>query len=567
MQFVQSLLVVPSGGREDARRRRLLNILIAGSIVLTIAVSILTGVAVLLGEAGKPQEYSSIFISAAIVAVGAAAVYGINRYVSGWLASALFLILLTVVLSFSDDPEQVAGGRSLFVYTLPIIMASVLLRPSASFIFAILSSLVVSIIAVMVGIVPNIPAVMGFFLIALVSWLSSRSLEQALGELDAINRELDQRVQERTLELSQALARETAEASRNQAILEGIADGVVVFDVTGKAIVANPSIGRLVGRRQAQIIGSTIPNFSQDGDLKEPERQALTSMLEEPEKHLANLRLKWGRRSLSVNAAPVQGAGGEMIAKVAVFRDVTRETEIEEMKNAFVAMVSHELRTPLNAVLGYAEMLREAIFGPLNDKQVNATARILTNTRRLLDIVNDLLDQAQIEAGKLTIRPKPFSPNELLDGMHAVMDKIVHDRSLQLSSVVARDMPLTLTGDVQRLQQVLVNLVNNAVKFTDRGGIYVRFYLFDPQHWAMQVSDTGKGIPMESQKTIFDAFQQVDATTTRQHGGIGLGLAIVKRLVELMGGEIQLVSQVGTGSTFTVILPLAPVETPKEGVR
>jgi signal transduction histidine kinase len=227
-------------------------------------------------------------------------------------------------------------------------------------------------------------------------------------------------------------------------------------------------------------------------------------------------------------------------------------------------MVSHELRTPLNAILGYSEMLREAYYGPMNEKQTNAADRILNNSRRLLDIVSDLLDKAQIEAGHLNLKISTFPTKVLTENLHSVMDKITGDRGLTLTSNIAPDVPNELVGDPERIQQVMVNLVNNAAKFTEQGGITVSLYKVADEYWACDVADTGPGISPEDQRYIFEPFRQVDKTVTRSHGGIGLGLSIVKRLVDLMGGRIFLKSVVGQGSTFTVVLPFEPSQKGKQ---
>jgi len=232
------------------------------------------------------------------------------------------------------------------------------------------------------------------------------------------------------------------------------------------------------------------------------------------------------------------------------------------MKSDFVAMVSHELRTPLNSILGYADMLREGVYGRLEDRQLGIMDRMMANTHKLLTIVNDLLDQAQIEAGRLSFHHRLFRPTELTDYVNGVMEGIVQAKKLKLVMKVAPDLPPWLYGDPQRLNQVLVNLVNNAVKFTDEGEVRVSLYRCDHDHWAMEVSDTGAGIPQEAQGMIFEPFRQVDTEVTRRPGGIGLGLSIVRRLINLMQGEITVKSEVGHGSVFTVVLPLS--ETYKE---
>jgi len=201
-------------------------------------------------------------------------------------------------------------------------------------------------------------------------------------------------------------------------------------------------------------------------------------------------------------------------------------------------------------------MLNEGVYGKLEERQAGIVQRIMANTNKLLVIVNDLLDQAQIEAGKLSLHNRHFQPSELLEYVRQVMDSIAREKKVGLITSCSDDLPEILYGDPQRLNQVLVNLVNNAVKFTDEGQVDVRLYRADEARWALEIKDTGIGIPEEVQNAIFEPFRQVDMDVTRRPGGIGLGLSIVKRIVNLMQGEIQVKSQVGKGSTFTVLLPI-----------
>lgn len=252
---------------------------------------------------------------------------------------------------------------------------------------------------------------------------------------------------------------------------------------------------------------------------------------------------------------------------VTVFRDFTREAEVERLKSTFVAIVSHELRTPLNAILGYAEMFKEAVYGPMNDKQVNMAERIMKNTQRLLGLINDLLDQAQMEAGKLTIHMAPVKPVELLDTLHGLMDKTASDKGIRLTSEIDDSLPPLLSGDAARLQQILVNLVNNSIKFTDQGSVHVKLFYPSQFKWGIEVSDTGQGIPESEVATIFETFRQVEGTATRVHGGFGLGLSIVKQLVNLMNGDIKVNSIIGEGTAFVITLPLVVVEAPQTNGR
>jgi signal transduction histidine kinase len=544
----------------DARRRKLLNILLLGVGVLCVLIVLLTLVADVLDSTGSQQEIQPIFIIGTGFLLATIGLYALNRYRSGWLASLLFLILWTLVLPFSDVPLEVAAGRSLFVFTIPIVMASVLLRPFSSFLFAALSSVEITALAVSIGEFPNIPAILGFFLIALVSWLSARSLENALAELIKVNQELDRRVIERTQALSESLARERAEAGRNQAILQDIADGVIVFDRSGRAIVANSAMVALAGSPVETILGVDVTKWLATSSLADTEREKLHRFFSSPASIADKPKIQWGQKTLAVTVAPVHTSGGEMIGQVAVFHDFTREAEIDRIKSDFVAMVSHELRTPLNSILGYADMLHEGVYGKMENRQAGVIERVMANTNKLLVIVNDLLDQAQIEAGRLSLHNRHFRPVELLEHVRQVMEGIAREKKVGLATSCAEDLPGLLYGDPQRLNQILVNLVNNALKFTDKGRVDVRLYRRGEGQWAIEVSDTGIGIPEEVQTAIFEPFRQVDMDLTRRPGGIGLGLSIVKQMVTLMRGEICLKSQVGQGSTFTVLLPIKAME-------
>jgi signal transduction histidine kinase len=207
-----------------------------------------------------------------------------------------------------------------------------------------------------------------------------------------------------------------------------------------------------------------------------------------------------------------------------------RALEASHLKSELLAKVSHELRTPLGAILGYAEMLEMGLYGLLSADQQEAMGRIIDSSQYLTNLVNELLDQARLEAGKLELYLSDFAPSELIHGAISRMEVLAQAKGLNLVSEIAGDMPSTLSSDPMRLQQILVNLISNAIKFTETGEIYVRLYRPDPAHWAMQVTDSGPGIPKKAQTYIFEPFRQVDGSMTRQHGGTGLGLSIVKQL-------------------------------------
>ena len=557
MNSLQRFLTISSTDPDDTRRRRILNILVASVAALSLLAMIISLGSVYL-KAMRWENVSLIVIGSLLTILGMLLVYSINTLFSGRIAAIIFLIFLTIVFSLSDTPAQVSGGRSLFGFSIPIIMASILLVPWSSFVFSAISGIIVSVIALSIHSIPNSPAIIGFFVIALVSWLSSRSLEHALKELRNINANLDQVVVERTKALAESLERERIEAGRSQAILNSIADGVVVFDTEWNAILANPALRSMLELPIAQIVNKNFRDLIEQPQLSPNSRHLLYAMMEH-DTQPPSFRIEWENKTLSISAAQVYDHSKEKftnLGTVTVFRDFTREAEVEKLKSTFVAIVSHELRTPLNAILGYAEMFKEAVYGPMNAKQVNMAERIMKNTQRLLGLINDLLDQAQMEAGKLTIKMAPVRPSELLDNLHSVMDQSAQDKKLKLTSEIDDHLPEVLNGDAARLHQILLNLVNNGIKFTEQGAIHVRLFCPFENKWAIQVSDTGTGIPESELPYIFETFRQVEGTTTRVHGGFGLGLSIVKQLVNLMNGEVNVRSKMGAGSVFTVTLPL-----------
>ncbi len=230
--------------------------------------------------------------------------------------------------------------------------------------------------------------------------------------------------------------------------------------------------------------------------------------------------------------------------------------QASQLKSRLLANVSHELRTPLNAILGYTEMLIDDGFGPLTQEQREVLEQVIVSTQQVSLFVSDLLDQNLIERGKMSLHPENFSPEALLQGVRSIMGQIARQKGLQLRLSLSRDLPTTLYGDVKRIQQVVVNLIGNSIKYTASGWVEARVYRPSEENWAIEIRDSGVGIPPEAKDYIFEPFYQVEGGPSRRQGGAGLGLSIVRHLVTMMGGHIEVESEVGQGSTFRVILPL-----------
>lgn len=227
--------------------------------------------------------------------------------------------------------------------------------------------------------------------------------------------------------------------------------------------------------------------------------------------------------------------------------------EAARMKDLFLATMSHELRTPLNAMIGFLHLMM--FSGQLDADNTHMAERSLANTQRLLTLINNILDLSRIATGGLEIVPGDMQVRYVAAGLYGDLKLIAQDKALRLELEVDQNLPETITQDEARVSQIVTNLVTNAIKFTETGVIHMAFKRRD-ERFIIQVSDTGIGIPPSKQHLIFDDFFQVDATSTRSQQGAGLGLAIVKRMVLLMNGSINLTSEVGKGSTFTIELPL-----------
>ena len=246
------------------------------------------------------------------------------------------------------------------------------------------------------------------------------------------------------------------------------------------------------------------------------------------------------------------------IQNARLFREIADKSEqlalASQHKSQFLANMSHELRTPLNAILGYAELLVDGIYGVLPEKAQGVLERVQNNGQHLLALINDVLDLAKIEAGQLTLTIEDYALSEVVRSVVTATEPLAAAKGLKFTTDVQDNMPMA-HGDARRVSQVLLNLVGNAIKFTDQGEVGITASLADGQ-FALEVRDTGPGIADADQERIFGEFQQIDNSSTRKKGGTGLGLAISKRMVEIQGGMISVESALGRGSTFRVVLPV-----------
>ncbi len=246
------------------------------------------------------------------------------------------------------------------------------------------------------------------------------------------------------------------------------------------------------------------------------------------------------------------------IQNARLFREIEEKSrelaEASKHKSQFLANMSHELRTPLNAILGYAELMLDSIDGEPSEKMRTVLERLQSNGRHLLGLINDVLDLSKIEAGQLTLSLSDYSLGDMVHGVVSAVEPLAAEKRLAFTAQVTPDLP-SGHGDERRLSQVLLNLVGNAIKFTDKGEVAIRASVTNGA-FTVAVCDTGPGISVADQAKIFEEFQQADSSITRKKGGTGLGLSIAKRIIEMHGGRIWVESEPGKGSTFYFTLPV-----------
>lgn len=387
------------------------------------------------------------------------------------------------------------------------------------------------------------------------------------------------RAEEEIKRLNQSLERRAQESeTRYQQIVELAEEGIWVVDSEAKTTYLNHAMARMLGYSEQEMLERSFFDLIDNAELQtasshfERRKQGLS------EKHEFKLKAKDGQTVWTYMAtSPVLDDKGKMLWSCALVYDITERKQAEEqlrqsterislanaelaratrLKDEFMASMSHELRTPLNAILGLAEALQEEVYGSLTDRQHKSLRTIEQSGKHLLDLITDILDLSKIESGKMELQLAPISLNRLCESSLTFVKQQAQKKKIKLSTKISADLE-TIEVDERRLRQVLINLLNNAVKFTPEGGEIVLKIAKNSEEGILQftVIDTGIGIAPENIDKLFKPFMQLDSSLSRRYAGTGLGLALVRRIVELHGGSISLESELGKGSRFTVTLP------------
>ena len=386
-----------------------------------------------------------------------------------------------------------------------------------------------------------------------------RQRDQAERELRVLTEELEERVQ---TGIKAAAKRE----SELQAFMDNADSGVFLKNTEHKYVLVNKRFCALVQKETAEIIGRTDRLMLPDdlaSQLMSSEKQVMSDLAP---REIDNLHFwGWEKESFSAFVFPVMDDEGKLAGVGGIVANTTQRQRMEEAmraardaaerasqaKSDFLANVSHEIRTPLNGVMGMADLL---LRSDLNKEQAGMAATIKSSSDSLLSVLNDILDFSKIESGKMYLDPTPFSLRDMVFDAVANIVPAAYKKHLEVIVHVAPRVPDHLIGDWTRLRQVLLNLLNNAVKFTEKGEVTIAVRVLsqgkETVRLRLSVTDTGIGIDQEKQKMVFAAFVQADTSTTRKYGGTGLGLAISTQLVKLMGSEMCLESSPGYGSSF-----------------
>lgn len=367
--------------------------------------------------------------------------------------------------------------------------------------------------------------------------------------------------------------------ARKAAIFDAALDSIISIDHDGKVIEFNPQAEKTFGYNRDNVIGRRIDELIIPRALRARHREALTRYVTTGTASLVGKRVELTAMRRDGSEFPVELSLTSISTKTkpiftAYIRDLTeqkqqeeireRSRELEEqnlriqeanrLKSDFLANMSHELRTPLNAVIGFAEVLVDGKAGPLNAEQQEYLNDILNSGQHLLKLINDVLDLTKIEAGKMELEPETFAIKTVTDEVCAIMSPIGSKRNIAITFAAPAENDAALL-DILKFKQILYNLLSNAVKFSHDGGEVKLVINVSAQHLQIQVSDDGIGIKEDDLPRIFREFEQLDSGAARRFSGTGLGLALTKKLIELHQGSIEVASEFGKGSTFSITLP------------
>lgn len=349
--------------------------------------------------------------------------------------------------------------------------------------------------------------------------------------------------------LRETIGQITEERNKLQAILTSMTDGVIAIDREGHILLINPTVEKMFNVRLEEIMGKSVIEVIRNYDLE----KLLVGALSRQDPFTKEIQILSPMiKTFRVHLAPLKNASGT-VGVVAVLRDITEIRELERMRTEFVANVSHELRTPLTSIKGFVETLLD---GAIEDKLLARHFLDIINeeSNRLSRLINDLLSLSRLEDKNASVNKIPVKLDGVIGNIISILHPQMKEKNLELETEIG-ELPV-IGADRDMMGQLLINLLDNAIKYTPEGGLIRLEARAVPQGVKVTVSDTGIGIPEESLPRLFERFYRVDKARSREMGGTGLGLAIVKHILEVHGGTIEVKSRLGKGTAFTFYLPV-----------
>jgi PAS domain S-box-containing protein len=392
------------------------------------------------------------------------------------------------------------------------------------------------------------------------------AMKQELGDLTEDINEMAERLHESRMQIAQQMDDLNYEKKRLETILASMGEGVVVTDPDYNILLINSPAEALLSVSRLEVTGK-------NADAILPVKKSELEQIFEDvagSTSVAPLVRKFQQKVLSILINPIRDETGELLGSVSLLRDITEQAAIEAMKTEFISIVSHELRTPLTPIKGYIDLIVEGDAGDITEEQANYLHIVQANTDALAALVNDLLDISKIEAGRIDLEIKPIQMETVIQEAVAIHRQALESKGLKINISLPPDLP-PVRADRGRVAQVLNNLINNAYKYSNPGGLVSVTALAEGDFLEVAIADTGVGISKEDQKKLFTKFFRAKNPATREAGGTGLGLAISKSIVEKHKGEIWVESQLGKGSAFhftiPLVVPLPLKEKPRTATR
>lgn len=547
-----------SSDLQEIRRRKLLNILLL-SLIYCALVGVVFALVSWLGL-NLPNQLLLFGLCLYVLATSSI-VYIINRYGSSRFASVLFLIFMGMGIILSDEASEIATGQTLLAFVPFVVIGSFILSPSVSFILAAIVSVVVTAITLALNLIPNPFVIITFFMIAFVSWLSARSFQEGLEDLQILNHELDRIAKmlvRRDLELTYSKEEIITEKGKIDSVVNSLVDGLIMVDEKERVMLINPKAKVVLKvKEEENVIGRTLSELTNLGYLKNL-YEILGNKVEWTGKQYELQIGERLKRTFQVRTTPVVTKSQQIIGLLIILYDITREKEIERMKTEFVSIAAHQLRTPLSSIKWALRLVLDGDLGKISPKQVEVLESGYQSNERMIRLINDLLDVARIEEGHFLYKFSLVSLEDIVKKVIKSLADLISAKKIMFN-FRKPEKPLPLVrADIEKIELAVQNLLENAIRYSKDGGKVIVDLNQEKENVKMEISDNGIGIPEQQKPQVFTKFYRGYNAIKAGTEGSGLGLFITKNIIEEHGGKIWFESEEQKGTTFWVAIPINP---------